>query len=162
MACSKGLFYSLLIVRMQIKQVFILFGTMATLLFTACSNSAKEKNAAAAYKQAEETLFEKEQKSPASFLLVSSTDKHNLIGQTVVKGTIANTARMCVYFDMEIELSYLSKTGTLLMKQNETIYETVTPGNKVKFKAKEFAPKNTDKVLLKIVSAKTKAADPAT
>lgn len=148
---------------MQSKGIINVFLFSAGIFLMACNNSSNAKKAETeAYKKAEETLFEKEQKNPAQFLVVNSKDKHNLIGQTVVKGTIDNKARMCVYYDIEIEFSYLSKTGTLLMKQNETIYETISPGKQAKFKAKEYAPKETEDVLLKIISAKTKPADPAT
>jgi hypothetical protein len=148
---------------MQRNIILVFLGLLAGVFLMACGSSKSEKKSETeAYKKAEETLYEKEQKDPANFLVINSKDKHNLIGQTVVKGTIDNKARMCVYYDIEIEFSYLSKTGTLLMKQSETIYETIAPGKQAKFKAKEFAPKDTEDVLLKIISAKTKPADPAT
>jgi len=106
------------------------------------------------YEKAKESLQEKEKKNPTAFLKVSSKDKHNLIGQTVIKGTVANAAKICVYKDVELELSFFSKTGVLLEKDNEIVYEVIEPGKSADFKSKYFAPKGTDSVGLKIVGAK--------
>ena len=129
---------------------------MALLILFACNDtersiaSEKEK-----YEQAKETLEEKEKKNPSNFLLVDSRDKHNLIGQTVVKGTLRNIAKVCTYKDVELEFSFYSKTGTLLIKTNETVYDKIEPGKSANFKAKEFAPKGSDSVVIKILGAKT-------
>ena len=113
---------------------------------------AKEKEN---YQKAKETLEEKEKKNPATFLIVDSRDKHNLIGQTVVKGRINNMAKVCVYKDVRLELSFFSKTGTLLLTTNETVYDKIEPGKFTDFKAKEFAPKGTDSVFIKVIGAAT-------
>jgi len=129
---------------------------MSLLILSACDDtdrsaaSEKEK-----YQQAKETLEEKEKKNPANFLLVDSRDKRNLIGQTVVKGTLRNIAKVCTYKDVELECSFYSKTGTLLIKTNETIYDKIEPGKSANFKTKEFAPKGSDSVSIKILGAKT-------
>ena len=60
---------------------------------------AKEKEN---YQKAKETLEEKEKKNPATFLIVDSRDKHNLLGQTVVNGRIKNMAKVCVYKDVRL------------------------------------------------------------
>ena len=113
---------------------------------------AKEKEN---YQKAKETLEEKEKKNPATFLIVDSRDKHNLIGQTVVKGRVTNMAKVCVYKDVRLELSFFSKTGTLLLTTNETVYDKIEPGKSTDFKAKEFAPKGTDSVVIKVIGAGT-------
>lgn len=126
------------------------------LIFSSCSSNAKsaareKKN----YEKAKATLEEKEKKNPGAFLSVNSHDKHNLIGQTVTKGSVYNNAKVCAYKDVHLELSYFSKTGTLLLKTNEIIYEKIEPGKSAAFKTKEFAPKGTDSVKIKVVGAKT-------
>jgi hypothetical protein len=125
--------------------------------FSSCSNKAS--NAAAEkenYQKATETLLEKEKKNPISFLIVNSHDKHNLLGQTVIKGSINNKARVCTYKDVQLELCFFSKTGTLLEKSNETVYDNIEPGKSADFKTKYFAPKGTDSIGIKILSAKIK------
>ncbi len=130
--------------------------SVALLIFASCNNegtnSASEKEI---YQQAKETLEEKEKKNPAAFLVVNSSDKHNLIGQTVVKGTVANNAKVCTYKDVLLEISFFSKTGTLLLKINETVYDKIEPGKSAGFKSKEFAPKGSDSISIKVLGAKT-------
>lgn len=126
-------------------------------LLSACNNKAKEAATEKEnYQKATETLLEKEKKNPVSFLSISSHDKHNLLGQTVIKGSVNNAAKVCTYKDVQLELSFFSKTGTLLEKGNETVYDNIAPGKSANFKTKYFAPKGTDSVGVKIVGAKIK------
>jgi hypothetical protein len=125
------------------------------LLLLACNNNVTETvSDKANYKKATETLLEKEKKNPIAFLKVNSHDKHNLLGQTVIKGSIDNNAKVCSYKDVQLQLSFFSKTGTLLEKSNETIYDVIAPGKSVDFKTKYFAPKGTDSVGIKVLAAK--------
>lgn len=125
------------------------------LLIAGCSNSNVENTSEKEnYKKAAETLLEKEKKNPLAFLKVYSHDKHNLLGQTVIKGNVDNSAKVCNYKDVQLELSFFSKTGTLLEKDLETVYEIIAPGKSADFKTKYFAPKGTDSIAIKILSAK--------
>ena len=137
----------------------ILLASIATMACMGCS-SGDDKTADKAkskdkYEQTKETLEETEKKNPQRFLSVSGHDKKNLWRQTVIKGTISNNAKVASYKDVDVELSFYSKTGALLEKDHEVIYETIAPGNTADFKTRYFAPKGTDSVALKIVGAKT-------
>ena len=135
----------------------IAYIVLSIILLSACNNKAKEAAAEKEnYQKAAETLLEKEKKSPISFLTVNSHEKHNLLGQTVIKGSINNKAKVCTYKDVQLELSFFSNTGTLLEKDNETVYNNIEPGKSADFKTKYFAPKGTDSVAIKILSAKIK------
>lgn len=124
-------------------------------MISACNNSQKEGVAEKEkYEKAKETLEEKEKKNPVVFLLVSSRDKHNLIGQTVIKGSVVNNAKVCTYKDVQLAISFYSKTGTLLLTTNETVYDKIEPGKSGSFKTKEFAPKGADSVAIKVIGAK--------
>jgi hypothetical protein len=59
-----------------------------------------------------------------------------------------------VYKDIELELSFFSKTGVLLEKDPETVYEILEPGKAVSFKTKYFAPKDADSVFIRVLGAK--------
>lgn len=107
------------------------------------------------YEQKKESLEEIEKKNPLRFLSVSSHDKRNLLGQTVINGTIKNTASVAVYKDIEIEISFYSKTNALLEKDIETIYDAIGPGKESDFKTKYRAPKGTDSVSLRVLKAKS-------
>ncbi len=152
-------FYCIQILQMKKLQNPLLFISFCFMLatFNSCGGS-DAKNATTVkkdkYEEKKETLEEMEKKDPVRFLSVSSHDRKNLIRQTVVKGTLKNNATVASYKDVEIEISFFSKTGTLLEKDNETIYETIAPGKDADFKTKYYAPKGTDSVVIKVVNAK--------
>ncbi len=129
----------------------------AVIFLLSCNSKAKkEADEKENYKKATEMLLEKEKKNPAAFITVNSHDKHNLLGQTVIKAMINNTAKVCMYKDVQLELSFYSKTGTLLEKDNQVVYENIAPGKSVDFKTKYFAPKASDSVVIKVMGAKVK------
>ncbi len=134
------------------KRVLLVF-TLVVVLFS-CKNDKKEKKFdAESYEKVKETLAEKEKNSPARFLVVDNRDRKNLIGQTVVIGTLSNQATVCWYKDVELKLSFFSKTGVKLDEGLETVYENIGPGKTVKFKTKYFAPKGTDSVAVIVTKA---------
>jgi hypothetical protein len=135
------------------KYLFPVF--IATLFMWACSTNpdTKAKSDKESYNITKEELLKKEQKSPQYFLVAKGNNKKNILGQTVVKGTINNIATIAAYKDVNIKLSFYSKTGALLETDNETVYETLGPGKSKDFKTKYFAPKGTDSVALKILGA---------
>lgn len=123
---------------------------VAVLFFMACSNAEKTDKT---YQQSSEILNDVESKNPAKFLTITASDRKNLLGQTVVKGTLQSKAKVHTYKDVEIELSFYSKTKALLEQDKEVIYEEINPGSVKKFKTKYFAPKGTDSIALRVVNA---------
>ncbi len=133
----------------------IFFFIAIVIAIAACNDKRDyDVNTDKGYEKTKETLAEKEQKNPVSFLQVSGTDKKNLLGQTVVKGTVTNNAKIVTYKDVELLLTFYSKTGALLEEDHETVYEKIAPGVSKNFKSKFFTPKGTDSVAMKILSAK--------
>ena len=128
---------------------------MLAMVFTACNSRDKNpEKTKDKYEQTKETLAETEKKNPSLFISVSSHDRKNIIGQRVIKGSVTNNAKVISFKDIDLELSFYSKTGALLEKNHETIYETITPGGSADFKTKYFAPRDTDSVGIKVVGAK--------
>lgn len=126
-----------------------------TLIFSSCNSSEdKENKNQEEYETSKLSLEEIEKKSPPNFLTVTSTDKKNIIGQTVVKGKIYNNAKIVTFKDVDIKLFFYSKTGALLQEDQEKIYETISPGSNVTFKSKYFSPKGTDSIAMRVVNAK--------
>lgn len=119
-----------------------------------CNNAENEQKTAATYEKVKLTAEEIEKKNPERFLSVSGHERKNLINQTVVKGTIVNNAKMVSFKDVDIKISFYSKTGALLEEDHEMIYETIAPGDSKSFKTKFFAAKGTDSVSMKVISAK--------
>ena len=105
------------------------------------------------YEKVKETLADKEKNNPPKFLVVNSHHRKNIIGQTVVIGSFSNKATICAYKDVEIRLSFFSKTGVKLDEGLETIYENIAPGKTIKFKTKYFTPKGTDSVAIIVTKA---------
>ena len=137
------------------KRIPVLF-FITTLVISACSNSdKKEEPKKDKYEQTKESVEEMEKKTPIRFITVTGHDKRNLLGQTVVRGTLNNTATVAHYKDVQLKLSFYSKTGALLEEDAETIFESVAPGESTDFKTKYFAPKGTDSVALKVMGAKS-------
>lgn len=136
------------------KTLFVLLLALIT-VFSCNSNdsmdSAKEKES---YEKTKQNLKDREVKNPALFLSVTGNDKHNILGQTVIKGNITNKATVAVYKDIDVQLDFYSKTGTLLETDKETVYESIRPGQSKNFKTKYFAPKGSDSVALKVLAAK--------
>ena len=128
----------------------------ALLFITACNSSDKKSDGKKdKYEETKETLAETEKKNPVRFLSVTAKDKKNLFSQTVVKGEVMNHATIAIYTDVQLKILYYSKTGTLLLESPATVYEKILPGGSASFKSKEWAPKGTDSVALKVVGAKS-------
>jgi hypothetical protein len=128
--------------------------------FIACKSTKKEKKFDTdSYEKVKETLADKEKNNPSKFLIASTRDRKNLIGQTVVITNITNTATVCWYKDIEIKVSFYSKTGVKLDEGTETVYENIGPGKTVKYKTRYFTPKGTDSatvIILKATASLTK------
>ena len=134
----------------------IIFLFFACIMLASCSsdNDSKAKSEKESYQLTKEELLRKEQKSPQYFLIVSGRNQKNIVGQTVVKGSITNKASVAVFKDVSLKLSFYSKTHALLETDKETIFETFRPGESKNFKTKYFAPKGTDSVALEVLGAK--------
>lgn len=134
------------------KQVALLF---FVIFIFSCRNSTKKDPQfdTKSYEQVKETLADKEKNTPARFLTVNCHDHKNIIGQTVVKGTITNNATVCRYKDVELHLLFYSKTAVKLDEGLETVYEVIAPGKTIKFKTRYFAPKGTDSVAIVVNKA---------
>jgi hypothetical protein len=135
------------------KKYFSLIILMAILLF-ACNESDSSKAKKESYELTKKELLSKEQKDPTAFITISGYNKKNIVGQTVVRGTLTNKASVAVFKDIDIRLSFFSKTKALLETDKETIFDILEPGESKDFKTKYFAPKGTDSVGLQVLAAK--------
>lgn len=134
----------------------LLFLLISSALIFSCNpdDTKKAQKEKESYEATKETLLEKEQKDPPNFIMINGHDKKNIVGQTVVKGTISNKATVAVFKDVDIKLSFYSKTKALLETDKETVFELLHPGESKNFKTKYFAPKGTDSVALEVLGAK--------
>jgi hypothetical protein len=135
------------------KKYFSLVIFAAILLF-ACNENDSSKEKKESYEVTKKELLSKEQKDPTAFISISGHNKKNIVGQTVVRGTLTNKASVASFKDVEIKLTFYSKTKALLETDKETIFEILEPGESKDFKTKYFAPKGTDSVGLQVLGAK--------
>jgi hypothetical protein len=135
------------------KKYFSLVIFAAILLF-ACNENDSSKEKKERYEVTKKELLSKEQKDPTAFISISGHNKKNIVGQTVVRGTLTNKASVASFKDVEIKLTFYSKTKALLETDKETIFEILEPGESKDFKTKYFAPKGTDSVGLQVLGAK--------
>ena len=137
------------------KCLWVLFFASSLILFSCGGDDEQKKSTEQeSYKITKESLLKKEIKNPREFLIVGGHDKRNMLGQTVVKGILSNRGSVAVFKDVDIKLSFSSKTRTLLETDKETIFEVLQPGTSKAFKTKYFAPKGTDSVGLEVLGAK--------
>ncbi|MCA6440845.1 MAG: FxLYD domain-containing protein [Sediminibacterium sp.] len=131
-----------------------LYTVLIVMSLMACNNEKNGKGFDKAnYEEVKENLADKEKNNPTKFLAVENSDRKNIIGQTVVKGTIHNKATIASYKDVQLKLSFFSKTAVKLDEAMETVYDNIPPGETIKFKTKYFAPKGTDSVSVKVITA---------
>ncbi|HVZ96292.1 MAG TPA: hypothetical protein VG847_05410 [Chitinophagaceae bacterium] len=129
--------------------------TVFSILLFSCNTASKKVDTEKeSYQKTREDLRKKEEKDPKLFLTVTGDSKKNLIGQTVIKGSITNKASIAVFKDVDVNLSFYSKTSVLLETDKETIFEILHPGETKDFKTKYFAPKGTDSVAFSVAAAK--------
>lgn len=128
---------------------FIFFSIMLIACNSESGNKEKES-----YDVTKKALLKKEEIDPSAFLKITGNSKKNIVGQTVVKGTLVNKASVATFKDINIELTFFSKTKALLETDKETIFEILNPGESHDFKTKYFAPKGTDSVGLRVLGAK--------
>jgi len=114
--------------------------------------SCKEKFNDKTYQENKLTLAQKESDHPAQFLRISSDDKKNLFGATVIKGKIVNTASVAVYKNTRIKM-LCYKNGVRVEEHEDVLPELIKPGAVKNFKIKYHLPKGTDSLALSIMSA---------
>ena len=135
----------------KLAQFFIM---LSAVMFSCSDAEKKDAQNVEKYEATKLSLEEIEKQSPEKFITVTGSDKKNLLGQTVVKAKVTNNAKMATFKDVDIKLFFYSKTGVLLQEDQEMIYETLAPGASKSFKSKYFAPKGTDSIAMKVLSAK--------
>jgi len=151
------------------KKQFIILIVFAVIAFSSCQSRTANSNIdqgpttvtspePTRQKTAEELkqeLGQKESENPANYLAVryNSTLRKDLLGQIVIEGRIDNTATIAGFKDPIIEVDFQAASGTSLKTQQFTRYEILGPGYGVTYKFKAFAPDQTQKINVSLISA---------
>ena len=131
------------------KYFFCLYAVI--LLLSSCAGSEKKLDEET-YTEQKESLEVTEKKHPLKFLSVRGDDKKNIIGQTVVRGSIHNKATVVAYKDVRIKM-LCYKDGKMVEEHEDVIDEVIKPGTEKDFKTKYRLPKGTDSIYLSVMSA---------
>ena len=116
-----------------------------------CSGS-ETKTDEQAYTEQKESLEQKEKKHPLQFLHVEGDNKKNIIGQTVIHGTIYNKATIASYKDVRIKM-LCYKDGEMVEEHEDVLDDVIKPNTDNDFKTRYRLPKGTDSIDLSVMSA---------
>ncbi len=87
------------------------------------------------------------------YIVNKGTTRSNIIGQTVLEGTLKNTASMANYKDPVLTVSWLSKTNTVMESKQCRVYEYVAAGKTIRYKIKVRGPARAKSVKVSVHSA---------
>lgn len=83
-----------------------------------------------------EQLYNKEISNPTKYLSADGTYRVNLAANTIVEGTVYNSASMAGFKNVKLTAKFYSKTDVLLGKESFMVMEYVSPGGSASFKYK--------------------------
>ncbi len=127
-----------------------LLATFCVVILFSCKQKFDNKT----YEENKVSLAQRESDNPQQFLKLSSDDKKNIFGATVIKGKIVNTASVAVYKNTRIK-TLCFKNGIRVEEHEDVMPDVIKPGSVKNFKIKYHLPKGTDSLALSIISADT-------
>ena len=133
----------------------IFFAGLLIVCFFSCKNKFDSKT----YEENKLNLTQRENANPTQFLKISSDDKKNLFGATVIKGKIVNTATVAAYKNTRIKI-LCYKNGIRVEEHEDVMPDIIKPGNIKNFKTKYHLPRGTDSIALSVMSADSVRAVP--
>lgn len=98
-------------------------------------------------------LAQTEKQNPTNYISGRARGRQNLINQTVIEGTLTNSATLAAFKDVVLQVDFLSKTNSIITTQNVTLYEQINPGGTISFKKKVFVSKDVANVNVTIAGA---------
>ena len=98
------------------------------LLLSSCKEKFDNKN----YEDTKQSLALKEQTHPEAFLKLTSNDKKNLFGATVIKGKLFNTASVCGYKSARVKI-LCYHNGIRIQEHEDVFPDLIKPANCIKF-----------------------------
>jgi len=148
------------------KYFLILLSAIAIAAFS-CNNSndssksSEEKSVKVqvpqeqSYDNKKTSLADEEKSSPLNFLSIGRTyHKQTLGAKFVLNISITNKATIAAYKDVEISISFYSKTKALIGNESKTYYDYFRPQTTSNYEEKIKAPDETVSIGWEIVHAK--------
>jgi hypothetical protein len=81
-------------------------------------------------------LYNKEISNPASYLTTSATYRVNLAANTIIEGSIYNSASIAGFKNIKLTAKFYSKTDVLLGKESFLVMDFISPNGSLSFKNK--------------------------
>lgn len=107
------------------------------------------------YKEQKMTIEEKENTDPKKYLSVQGKYNESFWGTKFkVRGEITNRASVADYKDIIIQITYYSKTKSVIGSEDYTIYEVFPPNQEKSFKLDAEKYNDVDSISLSIIGAK--------
>ena len=98
-------------------------------------------------------LRQTEIQHPVSYISTKFSWWKNLVGETVIEGTLTNNATMAPFKDPVLRVTWLSKTNTPMRVSSYPVYEYLGPRQSVPYKLKVHGPRKAESINLAIESA---------
>lgn len=98
-------------------------------------------------------LVQTEKQNPTNYITGRTSHHQNLLNQTVLEGTLTNSATLAAFKDVVLRVEFLSKTNTTISTQDIPVYEQINPGQTISFKKKVFVSKDVADVNVTIAGA---------
>ena len=136
-------------IKTNMKYIFCAF--LVVSVMGSCGGS-ETKTDEQAYTEQKESLEQKEKKHPLQFLHIEGDNKKNIIGQTVIHGTIYNKATIASYKDVRIKM-LCYKDGKMVEEHEDVLDDVIKPNTDNDFKTRYRLPKGTDSIDLSVMSA---------
>lgn len=134
---------------------FLIIKLQQTETYASASVSAIEKNnpPAKTPAQLKEERRKKEIANPAMYVKTKINWRKNLVGETVLEGTLTNTAALANFKDPVVLITWLSKTNTTLATSRYPLYEYLGAKKTISYKLKVKAPSKYNSVKASVESA---------
>jgi RNA polymerase subunit RPABC4/transcription elongation factor Spt4 len=97
-----------------------------------------------------------EKANPKKFLKNEYSSKNNLLGETVLEGMLTSSASQASYNTIKLSVTFLSKKGEELGKEQILLTDTIIPGGSLAYRQKLSHPRGSREVDVELLSAKGK------
>lgn len=98
-------------------------------------------------------LLQREMQNPKIYISTDVTWRKNLVGETVIEGTLINNASVATFKDPVVRVTWLSKTNTVMRVSRYPVYEYIGARQSVPCKLKVHGPRKASSVSVAVESA---------
>ncbi|MBC8033256.1 MAG: hypothetical protein H7Y03_03865 [Chitinophagaceae bacterium] len=130
-----------------VRVVLLLIG-FTYIMFTSCGFSSTKSP-----EELRKDSLVQERSHPENYLIQEGRWRKNIIGQTVLEGTITSKATVADFKDVQLQVVWLTKTNTELRTNIYPVFEYFAAGKTVPYKIKAVAPSGTSNIRVTVHTA---------